>query len=293
VAGELFSDGEFCQNCQAPLHGKYCSECGQRHEPHIHSVSEFAAEAVENVTHADSRLWRTLWLLVSKPGFLTREFFEGRRVSYLPPFRLYLVLSVITFLTIAVISHESTVVVVVGEPEAAAEAAARAASRERNELSCRGSIGFLSKEWENRFFAACRRAVADDGRAFSQAIMQNIPRALFLSIPLLALVMRAMYWRRRYVEHLLFFVHNHAFDFVLFTVLLSIMAVIPGWGWLRAIGVLLLIFYPPIYAYKAMRRVYPQNKWITRLKFVVLSFAYGLIFFVLALFTGLFSLLTL
>jgi hypothetical protein len=35
------------------------------------------------------------------------------------------------------------------------------------------------------------------------------PRALFALIPLLALAMRAMYWRRYSVEHLLFFIHNH------------------------------------------------------------------------------------
>src|SRR6476659_4152010 len=65
-----------CGNCGAPL----------------------AGEALESITHADSRLWRTLWYLLSKPGILTREFFAGRRVSYLPPFRLYLVITLVCFL---------------------------------------------------------------------------------------------------------------------------------------------------------------------------------------------------
>ncbi len=55
-------------------------------------------EAFESISHADSRLWRTLWYLLGRPGFLTREFFEGKRVRYLPPFRLYLVISVLFFL---------------------------------------------------------------------------------------------------------------------------------------------------------------------------------------------------
>src|SRR5436190_18919279 len=78
-----------CANCGAPLAGEYCTECGQRHEPHVHSVTHFAAEALESITHADSRLWRTLWFLLAKPGRLTLEFFAGHRVSYLPPVRLY------------------------------------------------------------------------------------------------------------------------------------------------------------------------------------------------------------
>ena len=74
-----------------------CAACGQRNEPHLHTVAHFAAEAFESISHADSRLWSTLWYLLARPGFLTREFFKGRRVRYLPPFRLYLVISVVFF----------------------------------------------------------------------------------------------------------------------------------------------------------------------------------------------------
>src|SRR6187397_1986926 len=89
-----------CANCHAPPGGEYCAVCGQRHEPHVHSEAHLAEEALESVSHADSRLWRTLWYLLSRPGFLTREFFAGRRVRYLPPFRLYLVISVVFFLVV-------------------------------------------------------------------------------------------------------------------------------------------------------------------------------------------------
>src|SRR6186713_1449752 len=75
-----------CANCGAPLTGEYCATCGQRHEPHVHTIAHFASEAFESITHADSRLWRTLGYLLTRPGLLTREFFDGRRASYLPPF---------------------------------------------------------------------------------------------------------------------------------------------------------------------------------------------------------------
>jgi hypothetical protein len=89
-----------CANCHATLAGEYCAVCGQRHEPHVHTVAHFAGEAFESISHADSRVWRTLLFLLSKPGRLTREFFDGRRVRYLPPFRLYLVISVLFFLVV-------------------------------------------------------------------------------------------------------------------------------------------------------------------------------------------------
>src|SRR5262249_12112724 len=78
-------------NCDAPLSDEYRSRRRQRHEPHVHHLSHFAGEAFESITHADSRLWRTLGYLLVKPGRLTLEFFSGRRARQLPPFRLYLV----------------------------------------------------------------------------------------------------------------------------------------------------------------------------------------------------------
>src|SRR5687767_11531382 len=113
-----------CANCGAELSGEYCAACGQRHEPHIHSVAHFAGEAFESISHADSRLWRTLWYLFSRPGFLTREFFAGRRVAYLPPFRLYLVLSVLFFSTLGLGGGESTASVEIDGPGSAEDVAA-------------------------------------------------------------------------------------------------------------------------------------------------------------------------
>ena len=87
-----------CGNCGAALTGRFCAACGQRQQPHVQLLVHFVAEGIEGVTHADSRLWRSLGYLLTRPGLLTREFLEGRRARYLPPFRLYLVISVVFFL---------------------------------------------------------------------------------------------------------------------------------------------------------------------------------------------------
>src|SRR6516164_3976428 len=87
-----------CDNCGAAVAGRYCAACGQRREAPVHSLWHFSQVAAEDLTHADSRLWRTLGALLFRPGFLTREFLDGRRARYLPPVRLYLVLSVVFFL---------------------------------------------------------------------------------------------------------------------------------------------------------------------------------------------------
>jgi len=104
--------------------------------------------------------------------------------------------------------------------------------------------------------------------------------------------MKLMYWRRYYVEHLLFFIHNHAFTFVLFTLFMLAMA-ITSWTWLIVLYVLVVLLYPPVYTYRAMRRVYPQRRWITRLKFIALACVYLVFVVAIAIFTSVYSLLTL
>ena len=264
-------------------------------------MSEFAGEALEGVTHADSRLWRTLWLLVAKPGFLTVEFLEGRRARYLPPFRLYLVLSVVLFLVVASVNHR-TEVVGVRVPQAGVTSLkdiqierpkADETPERRAQRICEGShFGIGPESWEPRFRAACYKVVLDDGQELMQNFVHNVPRALFLLLPLLALVMSLMYWRRYYVEHLLFFIHNHAFTFLVFT-LFSLAMAVTSWKWLVALYILLVVLYPPFYTYKAMRRVYAQGKWVTRFKFFALSLAYITFLLALGFFTAVYSLLTL
>ena len=115
--------------------------------------------------------------------------------------------------------------------------------------------------------------------AFAEKLLDNIPIALFVMLPLMALVLALLYplSRRYYVEHLLFFVHFHAFFFLL--LILQIL-----WGRLIAslslpvwIGVLPIVatsFYYPIYLFKAMRNVYGQGWFLTFLKYLVLLLAY-------------------
>src|SRR3977135_3735924 len=104
-----------CENCGAALAQRYCGACGPRaqrprRQPPVHSLRHFAQLATEDLTHADSRLWRTLAALLFKPGYLTREFLAGRRARYLPPVRLYLGLSVVFFIWISATQQHLSVV---------------------------------------------------------------------------------------------------------------------------------------------------------------------------------------
>ena len=90
-------DSGHCLNCGARLTGQYCGECGQRSTSRLISIWELVRDAFGDLFELDSRLWRTIRPLLFKPGLLTRDYLEGRRARYMPPFRMYLVLSLIFF----------------------------------------------------------------------------------------------------------------------------------------------------------------------------------------------------
>ena len=86
-----------CLNCGEPLLDRFCAACGQRGDAGHRSLGHLAAEAAEVLTHADSRLWRTLRRLLLRPGRLTRDYLFGRRTAQIPPLRLFLVAMFVLF----------------------------------------------------------------------------------------------------------------------------------------------------------------------------------------------------
>jgi hypothetical protein len=90
-----------CLNCGAAVRGRYCVDCGQVTDTHIPTLGEVFGDALVSVFNLDSRLWRTLAALFFYPGRLTQDFLAGKRARYVPPLRLYLVLSVFLFLLVS------------------------------------------------------------------------------------------------------------------------------------------------------------------------------------------------
>lgn len=326
------SDAAVCRNCGAPWVGQYCPVCGQRSPVRVLTLWELIKEATDDLTHSDSRVWRTLFPLMLKPGLLTREYLLGRRARYLPPFRLYLVLSVLCFLTLGLgdndqdfFQAQADLSAELAKMEPAERAAAEKQLRElerlreaglpipsptsqpkgstdpaaqpetRRQMDCE-QVQASSPVLAERAKTVCRELNTEGGwRRFGEEIVDNVPQMMFVFLPLIAFVSFLLhaFSGRYYVEHLLFFVHFHAFVFVAFVVqgLLS-------WGGqsFRPIGfvaglfALVLLFYLPIYLYKAMRLVFGQRRWLAIPKFVLLSTAYvaclAITFVGLILYTG-------
>jgi len=100
---QLSLSGQTCKNCHSPLYGLYCSVCGQRHFTGKNPYWEFLEDMTDQMISPESKLWRTFFHLLILPGLMTRNYFKGRRASYAPPIRLYLISLVAFFAALAIL----------------------------------------------------------------------------------------------------------------------------------------------------------------------------------------------
>jgi hypothetical protein len=272
--------GRRCLNCGAVLTGHYCANCSQAADVHVPSTRELVHEALEGITHSDSRLWRTLHLLWFKPGKLTQEFVAGRRAAYLPPFRLYLILSIIFFL-IASLSNTHAKFVRFDDKTSIAQAVAGASEVPPECTSVNGTMfdaHLFGRDWAPRIRHACAEIARDNGANLLHVALATMPKAMFIFLPLIAFLHMLMYWRprHRYAEHLLFFLHLHAFFFSVIAVVMLSTDAAEAWPRLVLVWNLVpwLLWTLPVYTVLAMRRVFGRRWPGTLVKAFALAVVY-------------------
>jgi predicted RNA-binding Zn-ribbon protein involved in translation (DUF1610 family) len=105
-----------CPNCGKPMIGNFCAVCGQARDVNRRSVWGLVKVLVEDIASFDSRIMRTGWALVVRPGEIATAFREGRTQRYLPALRLYLFVSLIFFLLLGITNIALMQLVVVATP---------------------------------------------------------------------------------------------------------------------------------------------------------------------------------
>ncbi len=86
-----------CLNCGAEVQGRYCHICGQENIETKETIWDLLTHFVYDITHFDGKFFTTLRYLIFRPGFLSQEYWRGRRASYLHPVRLYVFSSALFF----------------------------------------------------------------------------------------------------------------------------------------------------------------------------------------------------
>ncbi len=87
-----------CKNCETVFEGNYCPQCGQSIKDFDKPFSFIFYNFLGDFFAFDTRFFKTFIALLFKPGLLTKEYFDGRRVKYAPPLRIFIFASFILFL---------------------------------------------------------------------------------------------------------------------------------------------------------------------------------------------------
>lgn len=100
IAPVAIEQNKPCANCGAPMHGPFCYACGQPEKGMVRHLASVMSDVADTIFNVDSRIFRSILPLYFRPGFLTTEYFAGRRTRYVTPFRLFFFLCVISFFAI-------------------------------------------------------------------------------------------------------------------------------------------------------------------------------------------------
>ena len=220
----LVEPERWCPNCGSGQVADYCAACGQRAGDLRTPVREFLREALDDVFSLDSRLWRTLGALFRRPGSLTADYCAGRRARFVPPLRLYLIVSFATFLLLVAMAPNAVLDTTgtnpwaplrIGSGPSPVELPDRAGpfavsvTEADDAAPAEGAAGWFTEH-------VVRPALANPERV-QRLFHQRLQWTVFALVPLFALWLRLLYGRRErfFVPHLVFALHFHTLAFVL------------------------------------------------------------------------------
>lgn len=273
-----------CRNCSHALPEPpppFCPQCGQETRLRAPRLGEFLQQFGGAYLSTEGALWRTLKLLLLRPGELTRLYLAGRRKHYVLPLRLYLTISLLVLLAVRLVAHGSieapnAVQIEPGERlNFRIDLVAGRAGLKDGVFFCENLPQALCKRLQRRIDVK-PEAVAEAAREFSERFITHLGTALFVLVPSFALFTQLAYWNRRlrYTEHLVFALHVHAQWF-----LMVALTLLPLGGWQQ-----LALLVMPVYTWLAMRRVYGGGWFwqLMRVQFIGMLYLLALSFAMLA-----------
>jgi hypothetical protein len=241
-----------CTNCGAEAADVYCARCGEQQPGHHDlSVRHITHEVFHELVHVDSKLFTTLRDLITRPGFLTEEYFAGRKSRYIAPLRLFLTLFALQFLAFTIY--------------------APAALYKVESMKRFDKAGALTKLIERG--ARKRHLTADEfEERLDERWHKNYSLLQLFNILGAALVLKVLHPRRYLAEHLVFAAHLLAFSYIVAIVVDWPAYAIGGFkpGPLHQVVQAITFVIQLVYLYFAQRRFYGDAPGLTAFKTVLL-----------------------
>lgn len=287
-----------CLNCGTIVQGRFCQQCGQENVEVKESFLQLFKHFLEDLTHFDGKLWKTLKLLLFKPGKLTQFYMDGKRATYIHPIRMYLFISAVFFLFMFTgdvpdrpedlpanatpkadfasglsegfkldIGNDTVKYKTVAEYNAA-----------QLKLPVSKRANWVESSIEKKSIEINQKYNRDKfkiGKALIEQFEHYFSRMLYISLPIFALFLWVLYRRNKnhyFVDHLIFSIHIYcAFFIFLFTVKLINLSTEflfhKTFDIVAGITPFVLFFY----LYKSLRNHFNQSRAKTVLKFFILN----------------------
>lgn len=274
--------GQPCRNCGEVVEQRYCTKCGQLAASFHRPIWTLISETVTDTLALDGRLARTLPILFLRPGKLTKNYTEGQRARYVPPFRLFLLASLLFYLALfsviaggkwlgnVKINDGSGQMKPITESRFADEIVDETGEIDREalrELINRETDANLS-EGDTDFMVTAGRVV-EDPRLFFAELEKWGPRLSFLLVPITILALTILHaWRRKIFvyHHAIHALHLHTWIYLAGTLLIVAAPIIGGTaGWIFGLGMLL-------YTWLSLKTVGETGYFISLLRLFLMQF---------------------
>lgn len=215
MSNQLVPKSENCLNCGAKLQGDYCHECGQKNKDIQLSFFKLLKNFFDEITFFDNKIFTTLKLLIYNPAKLTQSYINGKRMRFVPPFRLYLFLSSIYFIFAVSNMKEGISKIKLNENPELAEVMQDSILQKELELNLalkeKDSLEISKSDWIEKKWKSLTAEFEKDPQLFisefTTTFSEKLPYLLYLSLPALAFLLWLFYWRKTrsyYVNHFVF-----------------------------------------------------------------------------------------
>ena len=263
-----------CPNCSTEINGPFCRVCGQEQKNLNRYIWTLAGELADDISHLDSRVSKTFFALLFRPAYLTKEYFSGRRERYVPPIRLYLVISFLFFFILPIIGDTNNNAIDIQSDDTTDPTAWQ---QELRDGVAQISISDLSEEENKQLSETLQKQInkvivriEEDPASLFGEFMDLASAVMFFLLPIFAIFLKLFYLGSGvyYAEHLLLALHNHCFLFIalLLISLLQLGAATNLVVVTVPIGTAIQIWVP-IYMFLSLKFAYGQSTFITFLKF--------------------------
>ncbi|MDD2491042.1 MAG: DUF3667 domain-containing protein [Bacteroidales bacterium] len=216
-----------CKNCDNEFTGNYCNNCGQSAKDYDRPFSVLIVDAMANIWAFDTRLWTTLKSILLKPGEMAINYITGKRIRYMPPFRLYLFISFIFFMLLRISANSESNTKIISFNNDSDKGVDKELIqggeivRERENKASIAEIDNIDKESVSEQKSKSELAISN--------FITYLSWALIIMMPLYASLLWVLFRKRQkhYLAHFIFALNQHAFLFIILSILIILTLAFP------------------------------------------------------------------